>query len=351
MATPKLDDIAKAVGVSQSTVSRALSGKGSVDHELAARILAAAEQLGYPLERYRKLPNPSRLIGAIVPNISSPFYSALIESIEKAASHHGFMVVLCNSDYNLEQEQRCLSVLAKQNVDGILISPVEAHSTWPRAAQRIPVVQVDRHSSEINSDLVKTDSYQGAHEGVKFLIRQGYRRIALINGPKSHSTGRERLNGFLAALREAEIRPPEEYIQLAEFRQEDGYQLALKLLDLDPRPDALFVANVDMTIGALKALHERKIDIPGEVAIIGFDDFEFASILVPPLTTIEQPIQMLGVAAVDLLARRIARTAPPNPVTVKLAPRIILRNSTLAHASGTSYPSVDGLAVEVIATN
>ena len=335
MATPTLEDIAKAVGVSASTVSRALSGKGQISSALVEQIIAAAEALGYPLDRYQTSHNQSRLIGVIFPNVSSPFYSLLIEAVEKTASQHGFTVLLCNSDYSLDEELKCLKILIEKQVDGILISPVDMYSSAPATVLNpsIPAVQVDRHNVHLKCDLVTTDSFHGAYEGVKLLIEQGYRRIAIISGPKTHSTGKERLTGYIAALREAGISLSDEYMQIADFRQEDGYRSTLKLLNLNPSPEALFVTNVDMTIGALRALHEKGIHIPDDIGIIGFDEFEFASILVPPLTTIAQPIEMLGLTAVDLLVRRITNTVPSEPVTIKLAPRLTTRQSTRAHTS------------------
>ena len=336
MPGPVLEDVAKSVGVSASTVSRVLRGKSRGSPALLERIVSAAEALGYSLERYRTINPPSRLIGVVLPNISSLFYAALIAAVEKTATQHGFNVLLSNSDYSLERERSCLKVLAEKKVDGLLLSPVETHSSLPPDLQGIPVVQVDRRSESIQSDLVTTDSFQGAYDAVKLLIDQGYRRIAIISGPKTHSTGRERLAGYASALREANISLPAEYVQLANFRQEDGYRATLKLLETELRPEAIFVSNVDMTIGALRAIHEQGLHIPDDMGIIGFDDFTFASILVPPLTTVAQPIEMLGMTAVDLLVRRIVNSAHPDPVTIKLAPRLILRQSTRSRSVNDS---------------
>jgi DNA-binding LacI/PurR family transcriptional regulator len=254
----------------------------------------------------------------------------LVEGIEKAAQQHGFNVLLGNSDYSIEKEQTYIQLLVKHNVDGILLSPVETHTSLPLEVRKykIPVVQVDRQSTLLQCDLVKTDSFQGAYDAVRSLIRQGYRRIAIICGPKSHSTGKERLAGYSAVLREAGIRVPQDYVQITEFREEHGYESALQLLQTQPTPDAIFVGNVDLTIGVLRALHKLKVHIPDDIGIIGFDDFEFAPILAPPLTTVEQPIRMLALSAVDLLVRRIVNSAPAEPVTIKLVPRLIVREST-----------------------
>ncbi|MBW7882404.1 MAG: LacI family DNA-binding transcriptional regulator [Caldilineaceae bacterium] len=325
----KLDDIARAVGVSTSTVSRALSGKTAADPALIEQIIATAEKLGYPLERYRALQSKSRLIGVVVPNIASPFFAVLIESIEQAAADHGYNVLLCSSNYDLERENEVLEILADKNVAGILIAPVAMNSTLPELVLRkkLPVVQVDRHSEEMQCDLVQTDNYRGAYEAVSLLVRQGYRNIAIISGPKTHSTGKERLDGYVAALRNGEISVRSEYVQTEDFLEQNGYDAVVRLLKLSPRPNALFVTNVDMTMGALRALHDNHIHIPDDMAVVGFDEFPFARILVPPLTTVEQPIQMLAFTAADLLMRRIDQRAPAEPVTIKLSPKFNIRES------------------------
>jgi LacI family transcriptional regulator len=326
----KLSDIAAAVGVSASTVSRILSGRGGPNPELAERILQAAEEFGYPLERYSTAMRRSRLIGVVVPNIASPFYSTLIERIEQAAFHHGYSLLLTNSNYDARREQECLQILVDKDVAGILISPVTVTSTLPStvAHRRVPVVQVDRHSDEIHGDLVQTDGHHGAREAVRMLVQRGYRRIAIVSGPASHSTGRERLDGYFAALGEAGLAMNPEYVRIVGFREEDGFAAVQALLRLTPIPDALFVTNVDMTIGALRALYEAGVQIPAQMAVIGFDDFPFARIVAPPLTTVEQPIEMLALTAVDLLMRRIVQHTTAGPTTIRLLPKLNIRAST-----------------------
>ena len=326
----KLDDIARHMGISTSTVSRALSGKQNVDPTLAAKIVEAAESLGYPLERYRALTIKSRLLGVVVPNIASPFFAHLIEDIERAAAVHKFNVLLCNSDYSQDTERACLEILAEKQVAGILIAPVATGSDLPQliVERRIPVVQVDRHADAFNCDLVQSDGYHGAYEAVQFLVQQGYQRIAVISGPRTHSTGSDRLSGYLAALRDANFEATSAFIEVVGFLEQDGYIATLRLLALNPRPEVIFVSNVDMTIGAIQAIHECCLRVPNDVGIIGFDEFPFARILAPPLTTVEQPIEMLAFTAVDLLVRRISNRVSSDPVRVRLAPKLNVRGST-----------------------
>jgi LacI family transcriptional regulator len=328
----KLSDVAKRVGVSPSTVSRALSGSGAGNLKLLEEIRTAAEQVGYPLDRYHASLARSRLLGVVVPNIASPFYASLIERIEQAASDHGFNLLLCNSGYDLDVECSCLQILAEKKVAGILLCPVAMDSSLPGEVthRRLPVVQVDRKSRHIHADLVQTDGYYGAKEAVALLIAEGYRKVAIISGPLTHSTGRERLQGYAAALSEAGIAELPEYVQVVDFREENGFAAAMHLLALGDRPDALFVTNVDMTIGALRALYEQGLRIPEDIAIVGFDEFPFARIAMPPLTTVEQPVEMLALTAVDLLMRRIEQRTTAEPTTIRLLPKLNVRRSSQA---------------------
>ena len=331
----KLSDIAQSVGVSASTVSRALAGRMGGNPYLAERIVQVAEELNYPLDRYRAILARSKLIGVVVPNIASPFFARLIESIEQAASHHGFNLLLCNSAYNPQIESNSLEILADKDVAGILIAPVSSESVLPSAVthRRLPVVQVDRMSEKIQRDLVQTDSYQGARTAVSLMIGSGCRNLAIISGPSSHSTGRDRLAGYSAALNEAGLAPNPEYTKIVGFHEEAGYRAASELLNLRVRPDALFVTNVDMTIGALCAVYESGIRVPEELAIVGFDEFPFARIVVPPLTTVEQPIEMLASTAVDLLMRRIEQRTTAEPTIIRLLPKLNVRSSVRAPVS------------------
>lgn len=347
----KLSDIAAAVGVSTSTVSRVLSGRGAPNPELSERILQAAQEFGYPVERYNAAMKRPRLIGVVVPNIASLFYSTLIERVEQAAFHHGYSLLLTNSNYDVRREQECLQILVDKDVAGILISPVTVNSTLPPTVshRHVPVVQVDRHSDRVDGDLVQTDGHHGAREAVRLLVRRGYRRIAIVSGPASHSTGRERLDGYLAALSEAGLAAKPEYVRIGGFREEDGFAAAQALLELAPIPDALFVTNVDMTIGALRALYEAGVQIPAQMAVIGFDDFPFARIVAPPLTTVEQPIEMLALTAVDLLMRRIVQRTTAAPTTIRLLPKLNIRASTPPR-DGQTVPSTAAAAINRIPT-
>jgi LacI family transcriptional regulator/LacI family repressor for deo operon, udp, cdd, tsx, nupC, and nupG len=191
----------------------------------------------------------------------------------------------------------------------------------------IPVVCVDRSHGNVKTDLVEVDNYHGALDAMRHLIARGHRNIALIEGRAHVSTSRERRRGYVDALTAAGITPRKELMRAGDFKQESGRVLTNELLDLRKPPTALFVCNNLMTVGALAALHQRDVRIPGEVALVGFDDLPWAEALDPPLTVVRQPAYDVGRQAMELLLKRIMEPNRP-AVTVRLLPQLVIRKST-----------------------
>jgi len=336
LSDPTLADVARLAGVSTSTASRALAGVKGIAPQTVDQVIKAAKKLGYPLKPPRdNLENAATLLGVIVANTASPFYSALIQAIEDAALQHGFSIILCNSNYQTRRERHYLQILIEKGVQGIILTPIETEEpfVYKLLERNIPIVQVDRYIEKLRCDVVTSDNFLGAYKAVEFLFRQGYKRVAIISGPREHSTGRDRLEGYLQAVRDAGQPAEEGLIRIGDFKKGSAYRLTRELLEGPLPPEALFVANLDMTIGALTAIRDLGRVIPDDVGIIGFDEFEAASLLDPPLTTVEQQIDMMGAMAVDLLVRRIgSQQIHYEPVTLKLETRLIVRHSTRPQA-------------------
>jgi LacI family transcriptional regulator/LacI family repressor for deo operon, udp, cdd, tsx, nupC, and nupG len=175
-------------------------------------------------------------------------------------------------------------------------------------------------------DTVKVDNERGAYEAVRHLLDLGYKRIAHISGDPNLTTGRDRVQGYYNALLEAHLKPESKLVKVGDFKTDSGYRLTLELLDSATPPDAIFVANNLMTLGALRALRERNTRVPEDVALVGFDDMPWSAEFRSPLTAVSQPTYELGQEAVHLLLRRIAQ--PDAPVrTVVLNTRLIVRES------------------------
>ena len=330
ISNPTLSDVAKLAGVSVSTASRALAGSTGIASKTAQRVREAAQKIGYPLER-RSQREDTASLGIIVANVASPIYATLVQAVEDAALRQGYNIILCNSNYDAEREQKYLEILMQKGVEGIIVAPIETKEPFmERLLQRgIPIVQMDRYVEHLKCDVVISDNVQGAQKAVQFLLQQGYERIGIISGPHSHSTGRDRLAGYLQALRGSGRPVKEDLIKIGDFKKGSAYRLTLELLEAAHPPDALFVTNCDMTTGALVALHDRGLVMPEDIGLVGFDEFEHASLLMPPLTVVEQPLYMMGATAADLLIRRVEEnTRHSEPVTIRLETRLIVRQST-----------------------
>ena len=323
-------DVARRSGVSPATVSRVLSGRRNVDPELTQRVRAAVAELGYrPNGVARNLRRASTNLWAVViSDIENPFFTSLVRGLEDIAQTAGYSVVLCNSDEDPVKEAAYVSAVLTEQMAGVVISP----SGSPDGVRQlhdagVPLVLIDRRIDDLEVDSVLVDNEFGAAEAVRHLLDNGYRRIACITGPRRTSTALDRLAGYRTALRTAGMRFDKNLVQYADFREAGGYTSMQALLDLDEPPEALFVANNLMTVGALECLNSRGLRAPDDIAVVGFDDIPWADLVVPPLTTVAQPTYELGRTAGQLLKDRIATPGRP-------ASQVTLR--TELHVRGTS---------------
>jgi LacI family transcriptional regulator len=325
-------DVARRSGVSPATVSRVLSGRRNVDPELSEKVRAAVAELGYrPNGVARNLRKASTNLWAVViSDIENPFFTSLVRGLEDVAQTEGYHVVLCNSDEDAAKEAAYASAVLTEQMAGVVISPTStAEGVEQLAAAKIPMVLIDRRVEGVEADTVLVDNEHGAAEGVKHLIDGGYERIACITGPRRVSTAMDRLAGYRSALRSGGIRYDKDLVRHADFREAGGYAAMESLLDLAEPPEALFVTNNLMTVGALECLAKRGLRAPDDIAVVGFDDIPWADLVVPSLTTVAQPTYELGRTAGLLLKDRIASPGrPPSTVTLR----------TELHIRATSAP-------------
>ncbi len=327
-----IQDVAKRAGVSISTVSRVFNGTAAVSADITARVRAAAQELQYqPSRAARALRgNRSTIIGLLISDIQNPFFTALIRGVEDVAQSNGYSLILCNTDENPQKERQYVEVLYAERVAGAIIVPTREHqrSLGLFREQNIPVVAVDRRVKDSNMDAVLVDNVRGAREAVAHLIMNGYRRIAVITGPTITTTGRERLEGYRQALQEAGIPLDPLLERQGSFKEESGRQLAHELLDLAEPPDALFVANNLMTLGALDTLQMRHLRVPDDIAIVGFDEMPWAALSSISLTTVTQPVYELGSTAALRLFQRLQNPRAFTRQEIVLAPTLCIRGSS-----------------------
>ena len=328
-----LQEVAALAKVSIATVSRVLNKSDKVVPETSAIVEQALRDLGYRpsrvARRLRMNNGRAHLVGLIIPDIQNPFYAEIARGVEDAAYAAKYALLLCNSDENPDKERFYLDVMRDESVDGIVLPPFDDtdFAVIEMVQTGMPVVCVDRSLAKVKTDLVEVDNYQGALEAVNHLLDKGHTAIALIEGRTQVSTSRERRRGYLDALAARGIAPRKEFMRAGDFKQESGRVLATELLGVRKPPTALFVCNNLMTVGALAGLHQRGLSVPGDVAVVGFDDLPWAEALDPPPTVVRQPAYEVGRQAMELLLKRIVDPGRP-PVTVRLRPELVVRRST-----------------------
>lgn len=327
-----LNDVAALAKVSIATVSRVINNSDKVVPETRALVQKAMDELGYQpnrvARRLRQKGGRRHLLGLILPDIQNPFFAELARGVEDVAYANQFAVLLCNSDENLKKEAFYLDVMKAESVDGVILPPIAERdpAVLKLAQSGMPVVSVDRSLNSTLVDTVEVDNFQGAYEAVEHLIKLGHKRIGLIAGRTNLSTSRDRRRGYEEAMAVAGLPLKMEFIRVGDNKQASGKALAEELLELSPRPTALFVCNNLMAVGALEAIHAKKLKVPAEVALIGFDDLPWAEALDPPLSVVRQPAYELGRAAAETLLKRLGdRTLPAS--WLRLRPRLILRSS------------------------
>ena len=308
MATIK--DVARLAGVSISTVSKYLNG-GNVRPENVEPIRCAIAQLDYranPFARGLKA-NRSRSIGILLPSITAPFFGNIVMTMDKLLREHGYHSMMACYDSNHGLERDYLSFLLSTGIDGLVYIPedLSAEEFYELTAQRqIPVVQVDRAIQGVRSDAVLTDNSEAVHAAVSHLVQKGHRRIAIISGPKSVFTSKERLVGYLRALSDHDISYDDELVFNGELTFATGYQSFQKLMALPHPPTAIFCTNHDITMGCITAARERGFHLPEQIDFFGYDSLEACNIMTPAVPVVHQPEDEIARTAAAYLIERLS---------------------------------------------
>ncbi|MCW9707897.1 LacI family DNA-binding transcriptional regulator [Fodinibius salsisoli] len=329
-----VEDVAKLAEVSTATVSRVFNKSAKVNEQTSQRVLEAAKELNYRpsrvAQRLRGKRKHSMIIGLIVTDLENPFFSEIARGVEDIAYQNKNAVMVCNSNEDKAKEKFYLEALIAEQVSGFILVPTTHNNKLITEIinDEYPVVCVDRklNIGDINVDSVTVNNKQGAYRAVERLIKLGHQRIAIINGLEELSTTVERFEGYKQALEDYDISLVDELILYADSREEGGIKSTKQLLELKERPTAIFSINNLMTLGCLEELNTQGINIPGEIALIGFDDMPWSKALNPPLTAVRQPGYELGVSAAELLLKRLSNPSR-NTSDIVLNPELIVRAS------------------------
>ncbi len=325
-------DVARAAGVSTATVSRVLNDHPKVGSQLKARVLQAIKELGYrPSRVARSLrTRRNRVWALIISDIrTGPFFADLVRGVEDVAHGAGYSLFLCNTDEDPAKERAYMELALAENVGGLVLTPSsERTDLSPLINARTPFVLADRSLPTAHADTVIVDNVAGAYQAVSHLLAGGFQRIACITGPLQTTTGERRYAGYGKALVEAGHEVDESLVRVADFREAGGLQAMRQLLSGSDPPDALFVTNHLMAIGALQAIDEAGLAIPSDIAVVSFDDPPWSTLLRPPLSAVAQPAYDVGVESARLLLSRLEGYSGVAR-TVTLSPTLVVRGSSV----------------------
>lgn len=333
--TVTIKDIAKSAGVSTATVSNVLTQKKYVSSELEQRVYRAIEELGYRPNLYARSlkTNRSYTIGVHVPDIVNPFFSTSVKTIQKEANERGYQIMLYDSDSEAKTEEQNVDSMLSAHVDGIISIAPRMELSRLFEMVEVPLVIMDRPPVETDRNVafIYADNYRGAASVADYLVEKGYERFICLAGPVGLvSNAQSRVNGFMDTLARHGVSPAQCDIRHGDFTFESGYELMKQVLegyDPAPKPAAAFVGSDFMAWGAMEALKEKKVKIPRDMGVIGYDNIYYSSFLYPPLTTVENPSRDMALNAIRLLLDAVEDLRSLAGISVTLRSTLIVRKS------------------------
>ena len=328
-----IKDIARELGISPSTVSRALKDHPDISQETKRLVNELASKYNYKpnIIALSLRSQRSNVIGVVIPELVHFFFSSVISGIEEVANTHGYSVMISQSGEDFNREVAACDVFLNSIIDGLIVSvskETNDYSHFKRFEDEgIPIVFFDRIIEEIHSDRVIIDDFDGAYQATEHLIIQGRRKIVHFSGPQNRLIGQNRLNGYLKAMRDNGVVIDEKLIIHC-----DTFQSALvetqKLIDSGVKFDSIFTVNDFTAAGVIKILTRNGIKIPQDVSVVGFGDDQTSMMVEPTLTTVSQPGYEMGKKAMEQLIRRITQTRQEPPATEILKTQLIVRESS-----------------------
>ena len=327
-----IKDVARLSGVSSMTVSRVINGSERVRPVTRQRVERAIAELGYVPSRLARglIRQKTGTLAMIVPDVANPFFTLIVRGAEDVARRAGYRIILCDTRADLAIEREVIEEMIAHRVEGIAIAPVSDRSRGhlERLARfGVQFVLIDRTVPGVESDVVVGDSLGGARRLVEHLISHGHRRIGFITESEDVSTARDRRQGYLAALAAAGLALDPSLIVYSTVDPPGGFDGMRRLLELAEPPTAVFTVNNLVAVGAIEAVRAHDLEVPDDVALVCYDDIEYASRLYPFLTVMSQPAETLGKLGTQLLLERIEGRAPEQPRLVVLPAQFVVRRS------------------------
>lgn len=300
-----IKDVAEKAGVTVTTVSRVLNNRGYISQKTRKRVLDAVEHLDYqPNDLARALfRQKSNMIGLIIPSVSHPFYAELVNSVEYYAYNSGYKILVCNSYYNSEKEKDYINMLKRNQVDGIIMGS-HTLDVSEYLNLSLPIVAIDRFLSD-KIPYIASDNYTGGILATKLLIQKGCRHLAHISGPLFLSTpANKRYDAFVEVAKENGVLIEVCEMELNSFEEKEHEKLIYNLLQKHPDIDGIFASSDMVAISVINVCNSIGKKIPDDVKVVGYDDIYLASMFIPSITTIHQPIEKIGQLAIDIINRQ-----------------------------------------------
>ncbi|WP_217596332.1 LacI family DNA-binding transcriptional regulator [Cohnella sp. GbtcB17] len=326
--------IADRVGMSASTVSRALSGRGYCGKKTKARILAVAKELNYAPDNAAKMLKMGRTNKIIfaVPDICNPFYFDMINGINQVLEDYGYLMILIYTKNSLREELKAIQNLREKVADGMILVSFNFCEDNIGEINKlgVPVVLTNNYTSPHGRDrfdYVYVDTYEGVKMATAHLIGQGARRIGYLGGSLNQQTGYQRFSGYRAAMEEAGLEIEEGFVAESDYTEKGGYAIARQWLSGAERPEAIVAANDLMAIGIMEACEEAGLRIPADIAVVGMDNLDIASRVYPKLTSVAMQQEEIGRQAAQLLMERL-QGERSDQRTVRLMPALVTRESS-----------------------
>ncbi|MEO0468984.1 MAG: LacI family DNA-binding transcriptional regulator [Bacteroidota bacterium] len=335
-------DLAQELGMSKSTVSRALRHHPNVSKATRERVLAKAKELNYRPNRIAQnlVHRQTRTIGVVIPDVSFPYFSKTLSAAQKAAEQAGYQIMICQSGESFQAECRAIDTLVDNQIDGLLISLSQETQDYehlvPLLNDEVPVVMFDRVIESKRFPRVVMDNHGGAKQAVEHLVQQGYRRIAHLAGPETLMVSQQRVVGYLDAHEATGLPVDESLVLNLGFRREHGEAGVRQLFALDNPPDAILAVTDSVAIGAKLALEALGKRIPDEVGLVGFNNEAFTEYVEPMLSTVSLPMAELGKKGMEMLLAHLNGAENPVADREMLGASLIVRESSKG-PSGKSH--------------
>ena len=329
---PTIFDVARRAGVSKTTVSRVLNHPELVNEETKRRVRGVMEELSYTpsILAQGMRAQRTRSFGVVIPDFKNLYYAEFLEHVEIAARHHGYIAIICSTDIDPDREREYITKLLRRQVDGLIMcwyKSVTAHRDFlVKLAKKLPVVIMDQPSQGMPVSSVYTDGFKGIGRLTKYFIENGHRKIAIIRSLKKYPVGNSRYEGYVAALQKQGLDIDEALVVESEWTAEGAFEATGRIL-ARAEPTAIIAVTDLMALGVLKYLNDNGYDVPGEIAIAGFDDISVSSLVSPRITTVAQPVDRMAWEATQQLIRRIENRHVRNR-DIELENRLIIREST-----------------------